>query len=101
MEIPAAASTYIGVKGDANMDGTADAADAAAILVYAAECGASGSAVLYSNTDETMERFAYFLANVNGESTDGGTDSPLDAADAAADTLAAVQCLTLFPPITG
>ncbi len=84
MEIPAAASAYIGVKGDANTDGVVNAADAASILVYAAECGASGEAVLCSDTDETLERFAYFLADIDGESMDGGTDSPLNAADAAA-----------------
>lgn len=72
---------YIGVKGDANMDGKADAKDAAEILVYAAAVGAGTERPLYSEDDETLEAFVLMLSNVNG--TDD-RDFRLDATDAAA-----------------
>ncbi len=68
---------YIGVKGDANLDGTADAKDAAAILNYATAIGAGQDAALYSENDETLENLAFFLAEVNGS-------GDADAKDAAA-----------------
>ena len=79
--IEQACSVYVGVKGDANLDGSADAIDAAIILVYAAASGAGKEAYLYSDTDAEAETFAYFLANVNSTAS---ADSPVDATDAAA-----------------
>ena len=76
-----ACSIFIGVKGDANLDGVTDAKDAASILVYAAATGAGTAEPLYSETDAQLESFAYFLADVNGEEE---KNSPLDATDAAA-----------------
>lgn len=74
----------IGVKGDANLDGALNAGDASAILVYATLMGANMERYLYSKTDTEMERFAYFLADVTGESADHGADgSALDSIDAA------------------
>ena len=70
---------YIGVKGDANLDGICNAKDGAAVLVYAADFGAGNEARL---TDKTAigtdlplaaEAFAWFLADVNEESKDMGT----------------------------
>jgi len=72
---------FVGVKGDANLDGYTDAKDAAQILVYAAASGAGKKAYLYSETDEELERFVYYLADVNGTDAE---KSPLNATDAAA-----------------
>ena len=83
-------TAYIAVKGDANLDGEANSIDSALILVYAAERGAGNEAYIYSAEEEMLDMFAYFLADVTGESEDrGATDSlgnegsSLDAIDAA------------------
>ena len=74
---------YIGQKGDVNRDGVVDAEDATIILIYSAERGAGNDYYLTDNTDNTMENFAYFLGDVNGESKNSGQDgSELDASDA-------------------
>ncbi len=78
---------YIGVKGDADLDGDADAADASVVLVYAAQVGAGNNAQIYSGSETYtyMEDFVYFLADVDGESTTHGseyTNDPLNASDA-------------------
>ena len=75
--IRAAGIVYIGVKGDANLDGTADAKDAAKLLEYAAAVGAGQDASLYSGIDERVESFTFFLAEVNAA-------GDADAKDAAA-----------------
>lgn len=71
-----AASVYIGVRGDANQDGTADAKDAAVLLTYAAKQGAGNAAVLYSESDDALEQFVFFLAEVDAS----GKADALDAA---------------------
>lgn len=68
---------YIGVKGDANLDGVADAKDAAKLLEYAAAIGAGQDAPLYSDSDETSENLAYFLAEVNGSGDADAKDAAL------------------------
>ncbi|MDE5884373.1 MAG: dockerin type I repeat-containing protein [Oscillospiraceae bacterium] len=81
---PASLDYYIGQKGDANADGVINAADASLILTYAADSGAGNDAHLTEDTDEIPEDFAYFLADIDGESRDSGKDgSSLDAKDAA------------------
>ncbi len=84
-------TAYIAVKGDATLTGEADANDAAVVLVYAAKIGAGTPAYIYSETDAELEAFAYFLADVTGESEDNGATDSLgnagsdcDAIDAAA-----------------
>ena len=88
------AKAYIGVKGDADLNGVADASDAASILIYAAAIGAGEDAKLLTavEADDTLEAFAYFLADTDGESRDHGATtgiagttgaSPLNATDAA------------------
>jgi len=88
------AKAYIGVKGDADLSGVADASDAASILIYAAAIGAGEDAKLLTavEADDTLEAFAYFLADTDGESRDHGATtgiagttgaSPLNATDAA------------------
>ncbi|MBR3800054.1 MAG: cellulose-binding protein CttA-related protein [Bacteroidales bacterium] len=66
---------YIGEKGDANLDGTADAKDAAEILVYAAAIGAGQDAKLYQSDNESLEAFAFYLADVNGTQSTDATDA--------------------------
>ncbi|MDE5565230.1 MAG: hypothetical protein K2I93_08730, partial [Oscillospiraceae bacterium] len=76
---------YIGVKGDANLDGTANATDAARVLIYAAEVGGNGKSTLYSKDNKILEEFAYFLADTNGESSDGGATSSVPGQDGKSD----------------
>lgn len=68
-----AATVYIGVKGDANLDGSVTVDDATTILKYNSE-SLFGDAYLYSSeaSSSQLENFAYFLADVNGESIDHG-----------------------------
>ena len=77
------ATVYIGVKGDVNLDGSANSIDAAQILTYAAELGAGKEAYLYTSLDEKLENFAYFLADIDGESRTQDPLSPVNAVDAA------------------
>jgi len=74
---------YVGVKGDATLDGVADAKDAAQILMYAASFGAGNTnPVLYTEEYPEVENFAFFLGDVNTElKTENATE--LNAADAA------------------
>ena len=82
---------YIGVKGDVNFDGVADAEDATKVLIYSAEYG-SGNKDVYiaSATNQAVEAFAWFLGDVTSESKDcgktsnaeGEEPSDLDAEDA-------------------
>jgi hypothetical protein len=68
---------YIGVKGDANLDGVADAKDAAKLLEYAAAVGAGQDMPLYSDSDETSENLAHFLAEVNASGDADAKDAAL------------------------
>ncbi|MDE6730505.1 MAG: dockerin type I repeat-containing protein, partial [Oscillospiraceae bacterium] len=75
---------YIGQKGDANADGVVNSADASLILTYSADSGAGNEASLTDDTSTIPEDFAYFLADIDGESQNSGKDgSSLDAGDAA------------------
>lgn len=81
---PASLDYYIGLKGDVNADGVVNAVDASLILTYSANAGAGNEALLTDGTDAVLEDFAYFRADVNGESRNSGADgSALDAGDAA------------------
>ncbi|MGN0630860.1 MAG: hypothetical protein ACI4JN_05990, partial [Ruminococcus sp.] len=75
---------YIGVKGDADLNGTVAVADATAVLVYYANSGAGLTASF--NADADLNVLAYFLADVNTESK-AGADSDagkIEVADATA-----------------
>ncbi len=77
------AKAFVGVKGDANLNGEADAKDAAAVLVYAAEIGSGNVAATLTGVQQTLlENFAFFLADVD---TEDKTHDPanLDSKDAA------------------
>ncbi|MBQ8926657.1 MAG: hypothetical protein IJ055_00090 [Oscillospiraceae bacterium] len=62
------ATLFVGVKGDANLDGKCNANDGAKVLKYAADYGAMKNPSISNLEDETLENFVYFLADVNGES---------------------------------
>ena len=78
----ARAYAYVGVKGDANLDGVAGAPDATDVLIYAAARGAGVAAVIHSEPGSVLENFAYFLADTDTESKTGySQETPLSAAD--------------------
>ena len=80
---PASLAYRVGMKGDANLDGIVDSKDAAAVLRYAADIGSGQASALTEEGDTETERFAYFLADIDGESRDSGEDgSELTAGDA-------------------
>lgn len=62
---------YIGVKGDADLNGMVDIPDATAVLTYYARTGAHLEAKLIQNDNQDYERLAFFLADVTTESTAG------------------------------
>ncbi len=74
--IPGATPTvYIGVKGDADLNGLEDVPDAVAILTYYAKIAAGQQGIVF-NKDPMLNKLAYFLADVDteskaGENTDG------------------------------
>ncbi len=74
--LDASMDVQIGLRGDVNRDGTPDAADAAAVLVYAAEKGAGGTPFMTQEADRQYEELAKFTADVD-------KNDVLDAGDAA------------------
>jgi hypothetical protein len=76
---PDTAKLYVGVKGDANLDGKCDANDAAKVLKYAADYGAKKNPSISNLEDPTLENFVYFLADVNGETTPKPTEDEVKA----------------------
>ena len=74
--IPDATPTvYIGVKGDADLNGLEDVPDAVTILTYYAKIAAGQQGIVF-NEDPMLNKLAYFLADVDteskaGENTDG------------------------------
>ncbi|MDE7120596.1 MAG: hypothetical protein K2O42_00330, partial [Oscillospiraceae bacterium] len=75
---------YIGVKGDADLNGVADAYDSAKVLSYAADFGAGldPSLTVASGTpNPAKEAFAFFLADVDGESRDNGKTSNVEGSE--------------------
>ena len=79
----ASVEVYAGSKGDANLDGETNATDAANILSYSARTGAGIKTNIYSSTEDSLDKFAYFLADTDGESKDRETASQLNAKDSA------------------
>ena len=62
---------YIGVKGDACLDGVVGLEDASAVLSYYANIGASLPAAFTDDPTSDYEVLAYFLADVTTESKAG------------------------------
>lgn len=74
---------YIGVKGDADLDGKVEIPDGLAVLKYYSNSAAGLDVTLLDTTDEDLEALAYFLADVDTESKAGknSDDGKLDIAD--------------------
>ena len=80
---------YIGVKGDTNLDGIADAEDATLMLIYSANEGANLKPsirtvesdminALSEEELEVLEDFVFFLSDVDDESEDHGETNSLN-----------------------
>ena len=67
---PVNPTVYIGVKGDADLNGSVDVQDAVAILTYYAKASAGQENVAF-NEDENLNKFIFFLADVDTESKAG------------------------------
>ena len=76
--IPGATPTvYIGVKGDADLNGLEDVPDAVTILTYIAKV-AAGQEGIVLNDDPMLNKLAFFLADIDTESKEGqNTDGKL------------------------
>ena len=66
-------TVYIGVKGDADLNGKVEVEDAISILTYYARTSAALGGSF--NDDEMLNKFAYFLADVDTESKLGKNDA--------------------------
>ena len=67
---PVNPTVYIGVKGDADLNGIVDVQDAVAILTYYAKTAVAQENVAF-NEDENLNKLTYFLADVDTESKAG------------------------------
>lgn len=70
---PVNPTVYIGVKGDTNLSGLVDVPDAVAVLTYTAKIAAGQEGVVF-NEDENLNKFAFFLADIDTESKEGKND---------------------------
>lgn len=70
---PVNPTVYIGVKGDTDLSGLVDVPDAVAVLIYTAKIAASQEGVVF-NEDENLNKFAFFLADIDTESKEGKND---------------------------
>ena len=70
---PVNPTVYIGVKGDTDLSGLVDVPDAVAILTYTAKIAAGQENIVF-NEDENLNKFAFFLADVDTESKAGKND---------------------------
>ena len=70
---PVNPTVYIGVKGDTDLSGLVDVPDAVAILTYTAKISAGQENIVF-NEDENLNKFAFFLADVDTESKEGKND---------------------------
>ena len=89
-------TVYIGVKGDADLDGTVGLEDATLALTYYSEHAVS-NAYYFTTSSATapenveLETLAYFLADINTESTAGA-----DSADLVIELADATNILTYY-----
>ena len=70
---PVNPTVYIGVKGDTDLSGLVDVPDAVAILTYTAKIAAGQENVVF-NEDENLNKFVFFLADIDTESKEGKND---------------------------
>ena len=62
---------YIGIKGDAQLDGDVDMDDSFEVLQYYSYSAAGRFPTLTDGKDANLEKLAYFLADIDTESTAG------------------------------
>ena len=67
--------------------GEADAEDAANVLGYAARSGAGDEVYIFTQNDETLDKFAFFLADTTDESKDRGIHSGIASVGTAGSVL--------------
>ena len=67
---PVNPTVYVGVKGDADLNSSVDVQDAVTILTYYAKASAGQENVAF-NEDENLNKFIFFLADVDTESKAG------------------------------
>ena len=70
---PVNPTVCIGVKGDTDLSGLVDVPDAVAVLTYTAKIAAGQEGVIF-NEDENLNKFAFFLADIDTESKEGKND---------------------------
>ena len=70
---PVNPTVYIGVKGDTDLSGLVDVPDAVAVLTYTAKIAADQEGVVF-NEDENLNKFVFFLADIDTESKEGKND---------------------------
>ena len=70
---PVNPTVYIGVKGDTDLSDLVDVPDAVAVLTYTAKIAAGQEGVVF-NEDENLNKFAFFLADIDTESKEGKND---------------------------
>ena len=70
---PVNPTVYIGVKGDTDLSGLVDVPDAVAVLTYTAKIAAGQEGVVF-NEDENLNKFVFFLADIDTESKAGKND---------------------------
>ena len=70
---PVNPTVYIGVKGDTDLSGLVDVPDAVAVLTYTAKIAAGQEGVVF-NEDENLNKFVFFLADIDTESKEGKDD---------------------------
>ena len=96
VKLDATPTVYIGVKGDADLDGTVGLEDATLALTYYSEHAVS-NAYYFTTSSATapenveLETLAYFLADINTESTAGA-----DSADLVIELADATNILTYY-----
>ena len=76
VKLDAAPTVYIGVKGDADLNGKVELSDATLALTYYAEHAVNNDFYFTTSSadqpaDENLETLAYFLTDINTESTTG------------------------------
>ena len=93
--VVATPTVYIGVKGDADLNGKVELSDATLALTYYAEHSVNNAFYLTSGAktpeNADLETLAYFLTDINTESTAGA-----DSADAAIELADATNILTYY-----
>ena len=95
-QVKGTADIYIGVKGDANLNGETNAEDAAKVQEYAARSGAGDEVYIFTAEDATLDKFAFFLADTTDESKDRGVHSGIPSVGTAGSKLDATDAANIL-----